>query len=141
MILYAETSAVIPLMKKDSTSDSLRTYFGELIDDGHLLLTARLTETELRRTAHKYGVPQTFATAALEALAVEEMTPAHYKLAGTIGATSLRSLDALHVAVAASTGCSAVMTLDKQVEEAAESIGIPALDPTRPAIRGHLPSI
>ncbi|HEV8024539.1 MAG TPA: type II toxin-antitoxin system VapC family toxin [Candidatus Nanopelagicales bacterium] len=141
MIVYAETSAVIPLIKKEPTSESLRSYFGDLINDGHLLLTARLTETELRRTAHRYGVPQTFATAALEALAVEEMTPAHFKLAGTIGDTSLRSLDALHVAVAASTGCSAVITLDKRVEEAADSVGIPALDPTRPAKRGHSPLI
>ena len=141
MIIYAETSAVIPLIKREPSSNSLRTYFGDLIDDGHLLLTARLTETELRRTAHRYGIPQGFATAALEALAIEEMTGAHFKLAGTIGATSLRSLDALHVAVAVSTGCSAVMTLDKRVEEAADSVGIPALDPTRPVKRGHQPSI
>lgn len=58
MIVYAETSAVIPLIKKEPTSESLRSYFGDLINDGHLLLTARLTETELRRTAQEHSWPK-----------------------------------------------------------------------------------
>lgn len=137
MIIYAETSAVIPLIKREPSSNSLRTYFGDLIDDGHLLLTARLTETELRRTAHRYGIPQGFVTAALEALAVEEQTPAHFKLAGTIGSGSLRSLDALHVATAVATGCSAMITLDARVAEASEGVGIPVLDSNRSVERPH----
>lgn len=135
MIVYVETSALTPLIKKEDLSLVVRNYLGDLVEDGHLLLTGRLTETELRRTAHRYGAPQSQATIVLEALAVEEHTPAHFKIAGTIGSTSLRSLDALHVATAVASGCTALVTLDRRVAEASESVGIPTLDPNRPVER------
>lgn len=135
MIVYVETSALTPLIKKEDTSLSIRDYLGDLVEDGHLLLTGRLSETELRRTCHRYGVPQAQATSVLEALAIEEQAPSHFKLAGTIGSANLRSLDALHVATAVATGCSAMITLDTRVAEASESVGIPVLDIKRPVER------
>lgn len=135
MIVYVETSALTPLIKKEDTSLTIRDYLGDLVEEGHLLLTGRLSETELRRAAHRYGAPQAQATAVLEALAIEEQTPSHFKLAGIIGSTNLRSLDALHVATAVATGCTAMITLDTRVAEASEGVGIPVLDPNRPVER------
>lgn len=138
MIIYVETSALTPLIKKEELSDALQDYLDDLVDDGHVLVTGRLTETELRRAAHRYGLPQSQATIVLEALVVEEQTPAHFKLAGTVGSTNLRSLDALHVATAVAGSCTAMITLDTRLAEAADSVGIPVLDPTRPVERvGH----
>jgi predicted nucleic acid-binding protein len=135
MIVYVETSALTPLIKKEDTSLTIRDYLGNLVEDGHLLLTGRLSETELRRAAHRCGAPQRQATIVLEALAIEEQTASHFKLAGTIGGTNLRSLDALHVATAVAAGCTAMVTLDARVAEAAESVGIPVLDIMRPVER------
>lgn len=137
MIIYAETSALVPLIKAEESSHTLRDYFEGLRNEGHLLLTGRLTETELRRTAHRFGIPQGLASDVLEALVVEDHTPSHFKLAGTIGAPNLRSLDALHVATALHAGCAALITRDARVAEASESMGIPTLDFTRPAIVGR----
>jgi predicted nucleic acid-binding protein len=135
MIVYVETSALTPLIKKEDQSATVRSYLGDLVDDGHVLLTGRLTETELRRAAHRYGAPQSQATIVLEALVIEEQTPSHFKLAGTIGSAWLRSLDALHVATAVASNCTAMITLDARVHEAAVEVGIPVLDPSRPVQR------
>lgn len=135
MIVYVETSALTPLIKKEDTSLTIRDYLGDLVEDGHLLLTGRLTETELRRAAHGWGAPQAQATIVLEALAIEEQTPSHFKIAGTIGSKNLRSLDALHVATAVAAGCSAMITLDARVAEASEGVGVPVLDLRRPVER------
>lgn len=135
MIVYVETSALTPLIKKEAKSLAIREYLGDLVEDGHLLLTGRLTETELRRAAHRYGAPQAQATVVLEAMAIEEQTPAHFKLAGTIGSRTLRSLDALHVATAVASSCTAMITLDVRVAEASEGVGIPVLDINRPVQR------
>lgn len=135
MIVYVETSALTPLIKKEETSYALRQYFDDLVDDDHLLLTGRLTETELRRASYRYGAPQSQATLVLETLVIGEVTQAHYKLAGTIGSPHVRSLDALHVAVAVTSGCDAMITLDARLAEASDSVGIPVLDPFRSVAR------
>ena len=137
MIVYVETSALIPLIKKEDSSLSIRDYLGDLVDDGHVLLTGRLSETELRRAAHRWGAPQAHATIVLEALVIEEQNPSHFKLAGTLGSANLRSLDALHVATAVATSCSAMITLDARVAEASEAVGIPVLDSNRSVERPH----
>ena len=135
MIVYVETSALTPLIKKEELSNALRQYLDDLVDDGHVLVTGRITETELRRVAYRYGLPQTQATMVLEALAIEDQIPAHFKLAGTIGTAYLRSLDALHVATAIASSCAAMITLDARLAEVADSVGMPVLDPTRPVER------
>ena len=138
MIVYVETSALTPLIKKEDTSLSIRDYLGDLVEEGHLLLTGRLSETELRRAARRWGAPQSQATIVLEALVIEEQTQSHFKLAGTIGSANLRSFDALHVATAVASGCSAMITMDARVAEASEGVGIPVLDSNRTVERPHV---
>lgn len=135
MIVYVETSALTPLIKREKSSLAIREYLDDLSEDGHLLLSGRLTETELRRAAHRYHLPQSQATAILEALEIEEQTRAHFRIAGTLGSPNLRSLDALHVATAVASGCQAMVTLDRRVADASESVGIPVLDPEVPVER------
>lgn len=138
MIVYVETSALTPLIKREKSSLSIRAYLDDLSDDGHLLLSGRLTETELRRVTHRYDLPQSQATVILEALEIEEQTQAHFRIAGTLGSAHLRSLDALHVATAVATGCGAMVTLDRRVAKASEGVGIPVLDPDIPVDRPHV---
>ena len=137
MIVYVETSALTPLIKREESSLTIREYLDDLSEDGHLLLSGRLTETELRRAAHRYGLPQNQATVVLEAIEIEEHTQAHFRIAGTLGSATLRSLDALHVATAVASGCSAMVTLDHRVAGASESVGVPVLDPEIPVERPH----
>ena len=137
MIVYVETSALTPLIKREKSSLAIREYLDDLSEDGHLLLSGRLTETELRRAAHRYDLPQSQATSILEALQIEEQTQAHFRIAGTLGSPNLRSLDALHVATAVASGCSAMVTLDRRVADASDSVGIPVLNPAVPVERPH----
>jgi predicted nucleic acid-binding protein len=135
VITYVESSALVPLVKKEELSEQIRDYLVDLTTDGSPLVTGRVTETELRRAAERYSISQSQVTRLLDAIEVEEHTPAHFRLAGTLGAPNLRSLDALHVATALQAGCSAMVSLDVRVIAAAEAVGIPTLDVTRPAQR------
>lgn len=135
MITYVESSALVPLIKSEELSTAVRAYLIDLTSDGSPLVTGRISETELRRVAERDSIPQKKVTEILNAIEVEEHTPAHFRLAGTLGPQNLRSLDALHVATALQTGCSALVSLDARVIVAAEAVGIPALDVTRPAQR------
>ncbi len=135
MITYVESSALVPLIKSEELSAAIRAYLIDLTADGSPLVTGRVSETELRRVAQRYSIPQSKVTDVLHAVEIEDHTPAHFRLAGTLGPQNLRSLDALHVATALQAGCSAMVSLDDRVIAAAESVGIPALDVTRPAQR------
>ena len=135
MITYVESSALVPLIKREELSDGVREYLIDLTSDGSPLVTGRISESELRRVAERYSIPQKKVTDVLNAIEVEEHTPAHFRLAGTLGSQNLRSLDALHVATALQAGCSAMVSLDVRVITAAEAVGIPTLDVTRPAHR------
>jgi len=135
VITYVESSALVPLIKSEELSTAVRDYLIDLTSDGSPLVTGRIAETELRRVAERFAIAQSKVTDLLNAIEVEEHTPAHFRLAGTLGPQNLRSLDALHVATALQAGCSALVSLDVRVIASAEAVGIPTLDVARPAQR------
>lgn len=135
MITYVESSALVSLIKSEELSTAVRAYLTDLTSVGSPLVTGRISETELRRVAERHSISQGKVTEVLSAIEVEEHTPAHFRLAGTLGPQNLRNLDALHVATALQAGCSAMVSFDARVIAAAEAVGIPTLDVTRPAQR------
>jgi predicted nucleic acid-binding protein len=128
MIVYVESSAAAPLIKEEAASERMREVLASLEDEGHLLVTSRLTETELRRMSLREDIPQTLVSGLLQNFDVIEPSAAHYHQAGVLQPRSLRSLDALHVSVALSIDAQVMVSLDERIERACNEIGMPLLD-------------
>lgn len=131
MIVYVESSAAAPLIKEEPTSGNMREALASLEDDGHLLVTSRLTETELRRMGLREGIPQTYVSELLQHFDVVEPGAAQFHHAGVMNPPKLRTLDALHVATAIGIDAQMMVTLDARVEQACLESGLPVLDVTR----------
>jgi predicted nucleic acid-binding protein len=128
MIIYVESSAAAPLIKEEQTSASMREALALLEEEGHLLVTSRLTETELRRMGLREGIPQTNVSELLQHFDVVEPSAAQFHHAGVMHPLRLRTLDALHIAVAIGLDAQMMVTLDARVEEACQDAGLPVLD-------------
>ncbi|MCF8528060.1 MAG: PIN domain-containing protein [Candidatus Nanopelagicales bacterium] len=133
MIAYLDASIVVPLIKIEDASGELRDYLQELRDDGHLLVSARLVETEVRRAAVRQGISQATVTTLLDTINVFELTPADYVTAGRFAFENLGSLDALHLAAALRVPADVMLSDDARLVEASEASGLPVLDTAIPA--------
>jgi len=76
LIAYLDASVVVPLIKIEDSSEELRSYLDDLRDEGHLLVSCRLLETELRRAAIRQRIPQETVTAILDTINVFELVAA-----------------------------------------------------------------
>ena len=128
MIVYVESSAVIPLVRSEKTSETVREYLEDLRIDQNHIISARLLETELRRAAHRLDINQGLVTETLKRFDIIEMTTNMFQAAGRLEGTHLRSLDALHLATALAANASAMITLDQRLEQACAEVGLPVLD-------------
>jgi len=133
MIAYLDASIVVPLIKIEDASGEIRDYLQELRDDGHLLVSARLAETEVRRAAARQGISQATVTTLLDTINVFELTPADYVTAGRFAFGNLGSLDALHLAAALRVPADVMLSHDARLVEASEASGLPVLDSAIPA--------
>ena len=133
MIAYLDASIVVPLIKIEDASGEIRDYLQELRDDGHLLVSARLAETEVRRAAVRQGISQATVTTLLDTINVFELTPADYVTAGRFAFENLGSLDALHLAAALRVPADVMLSDDARLVEASEASGLPVLDSAIPA--------
>lgn len=132
MIAYLDASIVVPLIKIEDASDELQSYLQELRDDGHLLVSSRLLETEVRRAAVRQGISQATVTTLLDTINIFELTPADYITAGRFVFENLGSLDALHLAAALRVPADVMLSDDARLVEASEASGLPVLDTSIP---------
>ncbi len=133
MIVYVDSSAVVPLIKIEDTSQELSSYLDELLEDGHLLVAGRLLETEVKRAANRQGIDSTAVHQATAGITLVQHLGGDFTVAGSFPGENLGSLDALHLATALRIGVDCMITLDRQLEVSAEAAGIPVLDPSVPA--------
>ncbi|MFM7145487.1 MAG: hypothetical protein ACKOW5_04040, partial [Actinomycetales bacterium] len=84
MIIYLDASAVVPLIKAEGSSIRLQAFLDGLDDELHLLVSGRLLETEVRRTAIRQEIPQEVATAALKPIALIEHERSDFRTAGLL---------------------------------------------------------
>ena len=132
MIVYLDSSCAVSLVKDEPTTDAVQSYVDDLLDDGHLIVSGQICETEVRRVAVRFGIDAGRATDVLEAIEVIEHDPIDFTRAGSIAMRDLGSLDALHVATAQRANAMAMLTFDARLAAASEAVGIPVLDVTRP---------
>ncbi len=128
-MIYADTSALAKLFTNEAESVSLRTWLHERPDD--TVTTSVVGEVELRRFAARADPLSLHQVDAFLALMDRlPLTAATVALAGRLGPSRLRTLDALHVASAAGLeNLTALVSYDQRMLEAAAGYGLPVASP------------
>ena len=128
MIVYLDASVAVSLIKDEAGSDAVRELLDGLIDDAHLVLSGRLLETEMRRTAKRLGISMAAVDSTMDALAIVEHEKSDFHRAGTFDSGNLGSLDALHLATALRVQADVMLTRDRSLATACEAEGLALLD-------------
>lgn len=121
-VWYVDTSAVVKLVEPEAETDALVVWLS-----GRHWVVSDLHRTELRRAALRVGNDALArAEALLSELEVLTLTGVEFDAAGRLGPSSLRSLDALHLAAARALGpdLAGIVAYDRRMVEAATQAGV-----------------
>ena len=127
---YVDTSALVKLIVLEADSDPMRAWSS---DDGVVLVTSDLTRTELMRAALRVHPSRARRVReVLDAVDVVRVTTRAFDDAGRLDPRSLRSLDAIHLAVALTFGddLESVVTYDARLASAAAAAGVAVTTPS-----------
>jgi predicted nucleic acid-binding protein len=121
---YLDASAIVKLMVLEDETAALEADAANRSG----LLTSRLGITEVRRAARRAGGRRLLQHVedVLEALVVLEMTPAMFDRATSLAHSTLRTLDALHLAAALELDLPSLdfITYDARLADAARRHGL-----------------
>ncbi len=129
MAHYLDTSALVKLVVAEDETAALRAWLGEA---DRAPVTCDLARTELLRAVRRAAPDRvTRARAVLDSVTLIEVTTSIFEQAGRLDPTTLRSLDALHLAAALELGddLDGMVTYDERLAEAAQLNGIPVTAP------------
>lgn len=118
---YLDTSAAAKFLVEEAESVPL-TQWADSPDVS--LVGTHLLETELRRFAVRLQLPQSGVSAILSRVDIFDLAPSVYREAGLQPGTTLRSLDALHLAASIRLDVEALVTYDVRLTEAAADAGL-----------------
>jgi predicted nucleic acid-binding protein len=127
-LIYADSSALVKLITDEAESVELQRWMSA---QDEAFATNMIGAVELHRVAARIDA-EAVASAIfiLRRLDRIELDGSTYALADQLQPTSLRTLDALHLASAAmARDVSAVLTYDARMAEAAELAGLPVVAP------------
>jgi len=130
VIHFIDTSALIKLVRQEEHSDALGAWVKSTHPD---LLISDLVITETMRVARRISPDAVQRTRdVLASCRVRTMSPDIWLWAAEMNPHSLRTLDALHLAVALSAGSDlgSVITYDRRLAEAAMTQGLHVMAPT-----------
>ncbi len=126
-VAYLDSSALVKLIAIEAETAALRQELRRWPDrTSSLLATIEVTSTARRLGGHAPALA-TRVLAGLRLLAIDPIVPA----AAQIGGTTLRSLDAIHLATALSISgeLGALITYDNRMISEGQAIGLPVLSP------------
>jgi len=130
-LIYLDTSAMVKLVVREAETAPLIEWLGKY--PGVPIVTSALGRVELMRTALHDGSPglQERARDLLDSLDVVPLSDAVIDIAESIGPSSLRSLDALHLASASviRAEMSAFVAYDHRLIAGASALGYPTVAP------------
>ncbi len=129
MITYVETSAVAKLAFAEPESPALKGFLDRTVEESGDPYSSILLETELRRAALRQGAPQELVTEVIGRFDLVEPDRGIYRQAGLLPGDSVRSLDALHVAIALRVGADQFVTYDERQADAALETGLVVVSP------------
>jgi predicted nucleic acid-binding protein len=126
-VAYLDSSALVKLIAIEAETAALRQELRRWPDRASsLLATVEVTRTARRLGGHAPAIA-VGVLAGLRLFAIEPIVPA----ATQIGGTTLRSLDAIHLATAASISrqLGALITYDQRMISEAKTLGLPVVSP------------
>ncbi len=126
---YLDTSAFVKLCWPEPESDALFRYLREW----PLRVSAALLLTEALRAAERQPAARVERTQRqLQRMPMLEVDRALFRQAGLLGPSTMRSLDAIHLAAAMSLGpdLGVVITYDERMAAAAGLFGLPIAAPS-----------
>jgi predicted nucleic acid-binding protein len=125
-LAYLDASALVKLVVEESESFALHRWYVE----AERIATSRVGVIETRRAARRRPHDEVRLETMIEALVVFEIDAAIDRRASSIGPSSLRTLDAIHIATALSLpDVDAFITYDDRQAEAARLVGLPVIRP------------
>jgi len=126
---YLDTSAFLKLVVAERESDSVRSW---LVDHGPAW-SSQLIRTEALRAAARLGVDEEAVENALDTVTLVLPATSTFRSAGVLPPTTLRSLDALHLAAALELGddLDGLVTYDERMIAAATEAAITVVSPGR----------
>ncbi|MBO0898919.1 type II toxin-antitoxin system VapC family toxin [Cellulomonas sp. zg-ZUI222] len=129
MAYYLDTSALVKLVVDEGETAALREWWRS---HGTTPVSCDLARTELMRAVRR-AAPEAAVQvhAVLDALVLVSVTARVFDAAGRLEPTTLRSLDAIHLAAALELGddLEGIVTYDERLAEAATSYGVPVVAP------------
>jgi uncharacterized protein len=126
-VVYVDSSALVKLVIREAESDALAGWI-----KGRTLVSSRLSEIEVRRTATRgLGRPWTGSAAVFDQMAVVELDGSIAERAAHVPPPLLRALDAIHLATALELAddLDAFVTYDDRLAEAARAAGMTVASP------------
>ena len=125
-IAYLDASAIVKLVLDEPDSLTMLRWYHE----SDRVATSRVGVIETKRAASRRDGDPTQLAAVIQRLEVFELDEDIDQRAGSIGPTSLRTLDAIHLATALSIpGLASFVTYDDRLAEAARNVGLPVVRP------------
>lgn len=127
-VWYLDSSAIVKLIAREPESTALRSF----LRPSSVLITSALARTEVNRAV--MGLGQRFhrqAAAIFTRLDLMRVSSRVLDDAGRLEASSIRSLDAIHLASARLLGSSlsGLVTYDRRMAHAADAFGWPVHSP------------
>lgn len=126
---YLDTSAFVKLCWPEPESEALHSYLG----GWPLRVSAALLWTEALRAAQRQPAARVEqARRLLQRLPMIEVDRTLFRQAGLLGPSTMRSLDAIHIATAMSLGpdLGVMITYDERMVDAAGLFGLPVALPS-----------
>lgn len=126
-IVYADASALAKLVLDEPDAGPMRHWFVE----HERIATSRIGIIETHRAAARKSPDRAHVEAILRSVEVVELDPSIARQAQSVGPSTLRSLDAIHLATAMALGgdLDAFVTYDDRLADAAQAIGLPVVRP------------
>ena len=124
---YLDASALVKLVSVEQESAGLMRFLGQFDE----MTTSRVGLIETRRAAARLPATTQPVSLVPESVDTIELTPAIASVAATVGPTSLRTLDAIHLASALAVfAVDAFVTYDARLAAAARAVGLTVAAPT-----------
>lgn len=127
-MIYADTSALAKLIRREDETDALRDWLAKSSQD---VCTNSIGSIELRRAAGRIG-PDFSAAASrlLNRIRIVSLSAEAVELAGRIPPVELRTLDSLHLASASLLpDLEALLTYDIRMIDSGRAWGLPVQSP------------
>jgi predicted nucleic acid-binding protein len=129
-LIYLDSSAIVKLARQESETDALRAW---LAANPRPLVSSSLARTETARALLRNEPKALPALRAILALLHQKpVTDALLAAAARLPGTTLRSLDAIHLATVEdiASALTWLVAYDKRLVDAARSRGLPVVSPT-----------